>query len=89
MRFYCELEFKNIDQPNKRSSFQFIMNARGWDDIQNKLVLCSESGIFHGWELIGSCAKIDRVAGLAGCFCTYSKQRGFQGRFKVSPIWEV
>jgi hypothetical protein len=85
MKFYCELKFKNIEQPTKHSSFRFIMKAKGWNDIRNKLVLCSDSSIFHGWELIESRAQINRVEGLAGCFCTYSKRHGLLGTFKVLP----
>lgn len=89
MRFYCRLEFKNIDQPNKRCSAHFIMGAKGWNDIQSKLSRCGDSAIFHGWDFIGSNATINRIEGLSGCFCTYSKQRGFRGTFKMSPIWGV
>lgn len=85
MIFYCVLEFKNTDQPSERSDAKFIMNAKGWNDIQKKLALCSEAPIFHGWNIIKTYATLDRIEGLSGCFCTYSKQRGFKGTFSMLP----
>lgn len=90
MIFQCEIDFINGADRTKRTSAHFLMRARGWDEIQDKLERCSEASVFHGWEPIGWGAKRgeweSKVRGLYACMCTYGKKRGFQGTFKMSPV---
>jgi len=91
MKFNCYLEFQNVREPSKRMGVRFVMRAKGFDDIQNKLEKSGHASAFFGWDLVkwGSNTEFERDHPVLDCVCTYSKERGFGGAFLTSPIWEI